>query len=244
MVQVSNNFSGVGDGNTLTTGNSGGSGNTAFDVVSIGTSHAAISSSEQQIRARNSLKVSLGATSGSAQFGWNPTTITGTPNTLYAQAYLYVTANPSANINLIRFSTGGTTTAVGTLVLLTTGFLRLTNSAVATVATSSNQIALNQWVRVQLKGIGNATTGALECNYFNNAALESATPTETFGGTNTNTGGTSVDYARFGIINPQTNQGPVYFADVDVRDTGYAPALGSGGGSQGVWTYQKTITVG
>jgi hypothetical protein len=241
-----NDFSSVPLGNQITTGNSAGTGLTAFDAATSGTDAAMVASSDFTIRGKNSLKVTSGATSANNQLGWNAATL-GSTSTLYLQSYFYIPALPAVNTTLFRCTQGGTTTLCGSLILLTTGMLRWTNSAGATITngTLTTAVQTGAWIRVQAKIVSGASTGQVETKLYNNSDLESTTPTSTItSGTAESTGPGTVDTIRATQTNPMSNFGPMYWADLDVRTTGYADALGTGVIASVPFVFNKVATIG
>lgn len=229
---LANDFTGVPDGVQLTAANSGSTGSNAFDTATSGTDATMVASSIRQIRSHRSLAVTTGPTAASNVFGWSAP-IVGSQAQLYAQVYLYIPALPTANWNLLRFSHGGTTNNNATLVLLTSGLLRMLDAAGNTMVTTAAALPVGGWVRVQVALTASATVGKATIRTFVGAALESATPTEapssaaTF---DTYAGGVTgglTDTIRFGNTNVLSSQGPIYFADVAVSNQAYPAALGS-----------------
>jgi hypothetical protein len=241
-----NDFSSVSLGTQITTANSAGSGLTTFDAAVSGTDAAMVASNDFTIHGKNSLKVTSGATSANNQLGWNAATL-GSTSTLYIQAYLYLPAWPAVNTTMFRLTSGGTSTLCGGLILLTTGMFRWTNAAGATITngTLTTAVQTGAWVRLQAKLVSGASTGQVETKLYNNADLESTTPTATItSGTAESTGPGTVDTIRVPQTNNMSNYGPAYWADLDVRTSGYASPIGTSAPVSEPFIFDKVARIG
>jgi hypothetical protein len=236
-----NNFSGVPAGTQLTTGNSGGAGNTVLDTAVSGTDAAMLGSTDFTIHGNaRSLKVTTGATSSTNLTGWNASTLGAGSDTMYTQGYYYFPSLPSANVNIARFTQGGTSTLCGTLIVLTSGLVRFTSGG--TMTTTTVAVPTNAWVRIQSKLYSHATAGWGEIKIFKDADLEGTTATETVtSAASFATGPGTIDTIRFPQTGALSNFGPMYLSDMDVRTTGYADAIG---GSTPTWVTSKFARFG
>lgn len=166
----------------------------------------------QAAHGTKSLKIATGGTSVSSFVEWNTT---GFGTTQYYRAYVYFTANPSGNIDVIQIRDSATRAR---LRINSTGKVVAVNGSTA-VGTSTASIGLNQWVRLEYKWVANATTGILEAKIFNTP--DSTTPDETLTVTSLNTGTTEATNTRIGMPIAGSNIGPFWLDDLGVTDVGY-----------------------
>jgi hypothetical protein len=181
---------GVASGTTVTTGNSA-TGGDAFDVVTISGSGATFTYDNTNVHGGSlALKHTAPAVASAEQFQW--TTLTSR-TTYWVRFYLYITATTPPSCHLVMFRNGS---SMSSGVILNPGrTLTLDDSTFSGRVSTSNAVALNQWVRIEFKAICSATVGQMELKLFNSA--ESTTPTETVTSTaawNTNTAITRMDF--------------------------------------------------
>jgi hypothetical protein len=162
------------DATPITTGNSGGASGDALDYASIGSGATLNYETAQKAHGSLSAAVAVGVTSTTCYFGY----LTAHAK-LYARFYLRVPSVPTANTRLFGFySAGPITTVAAFLRYATTGKLVVCDSASATQWTSTNNLPLNQWIRVEFWAYASATIGQFKISYYNTP--DSDTPTETF----------------------------------------------------------------
>lgn len=160
-------------------------------------------------------KLSTGATAGAEAMTW--TTAFGAQTDHYGRVYLYMTANPAASPRIIRVANVGTLAAG--LSISTVGKIQLLNSPAAVVATSTNAITLNAWVRIEFHFIHSATVGQLEAKLFNTA--DSTTVTETLTTAASLNTLASADRIAFGINTSQANVAAFWLDDILAGETSY-----------------------
>ncbi len=213
MGTVTNSFEGGTNGTTVTTGNSGGASGTAFNTVTLDSNTIAYDSTVAQ-KGALSLKISVGAVSGSPIVLWN-SGFTGT--TMYWRTYVYITANPASNQNVLRFRVG--TTIVGTLRINTTGRIQQMYGTGTAGATSTNAIPLSTWVRIEtVITTSTTTTGQMVTRLYLTA--DSTTPTETVSNTGISTGSAgSITPFLAGVVSSTTNWS-IWFDDMAVSSSG------------------------
>ena len=139
--------------------------------------------------------------SATSQQSWSTLPSTPTANA-YVRRYIYLTAYPvftvGTTLGVCRFI-GAAALRAG-VVLQPTGELRTINSAGSTISTTTEQIPLNQWVRIEFEITGiSGTTGTVACRIFSGANLETNTPDSggSVSASNGSIGGT-VDTVRWG----------------------------------------------
>lgn len=151
-----------------------------------------------------SIKTHLATVASTSYTTWS-TAISPTPTAnAYSRFYFYSVAAPSVACRIAAFYTGANPS--GVVQYLATGALRILNSALATVVTTTATVPLNQWVRIEYDLTGIVTTaGNPALRMFSGANLEGSTP-DTNGSVSA-TGATTlgtVDSVRFGVSSAVT----------------------------------------
>ena len=134
--------------------------------------------------------------------------------------YLYFTANPSTQHQVFVALVSGTRAA--DVIITSAGKVSVRNAAgtAITGATTTNSIALNQWVRIEGYIISSATVGQAEIKLFNTP--DSATPTETDTSAATqNTLGGTLNQFRYGMGTGGVTGQTWWMDDVAVSVSGY-----------------------
>lgn len=169
-MQLRNRAEGGTNATTVSTANSGGTSGDPFTTVSIGGAGTFTFDATRAYKGALSYKV---VSDGAAVLGtWTLPTPAKVPR-LWGRLYFYATALPAANVGLVQLREGG---AQGfRLTLNSSGQLEARNAANAVVATVAAAVALNQWVRIELRAHGDATAGEAEIRLYNNP--EAITPT-------------------------------------------------------------------
>lgn len=166
-----NTFEGGTHGNTITTGNSGGSSGDAFSSISGSTL-----TFDNTTVAHGSMaaKHDMDGVTTQCRYNWD----LGAGNTeaiIYHRYYLHIDSFPSTTFQLVQYMDGSFVRAAA-LDLNTSGKLVVLKSgAYGALGTFTNAVATGQWIRIEF-AVGES--GLVECRLFNNA--ESQTSTETF----------------------------------------------------------------
>jgi hypothetical protein len=224
------------NGTGITTGNSGGAGENAFDVVTPGTGVTMdYSTGPGGVSAQGSLCMAIVTTSTAAAGYVTWSTSFGTQaGTVYYRLYLNVPAYPSANTLLLQFlAASGYCTR---MYLKAAGTLYLTDSGGTQQAITTNAIGTSTWVRVEGFVTPSTSAGQVSISLFLNPASETATETDTSAATlNTNSAATS---ARLGL-QTNTSSYTVYLDALGISTAGYlgpdppgAGAASAGGTAQ------------
>lgn len=199
MTLYANTFEGLADETVITTGNSGGTSGSAFSSV-IGSPVADTARAAHQTR---SMRCPAGSTANYVY--WN---ISGT--NAAARAYIYLTATPTGETPIIRFYNASS--FVLTAALLSTGKLRLSHVSSGLVGTSTANVPLNQWVRIEMRGTISGTAANVSLAMY---AGDSATPIETpLSSTTSNTGTTDFAQARFGQLATTATPADMWFDSI------------------------------
>ena len=168
-------------GNTLSTSDAGNA--NPFDLVEVGAGPGTIVYDDTHVHGGTlAQKSSVGGSSGQADAGW--TTSLGSLTDHYGRFYMYLSADPPADNQLVWMGNSGS--QVARIWINTTGHI-YTDATGGSGGSGpmAAAVALNQWVRVEYHVFNNASTGIIEVKLFNSA--ESTTPTETTTATAQNT---------------------------------------------------------
>lgn len=215
-VNLTNIFEGGTNGTTVTTGNSGGTSGSAFDVVVTGTGTTLTFDNTHTAHGSLALELATGVSAQSPYVSW--TTTLGTVNTLWFREYLYITANPASPFRIATFL-GGASSLCGYVQVLASGKLQFVNAAGAGIFTTTNTVPLNAWFRVEGFITGSSSVGQVELKLYNSMDSLTATETQTSAATqNTNT---LINTARFGIGAAIASVGPFWMDDIGTSPAGY-----------------------
>jgi len=215
-VVLNNDFREGTAGTAITTGNSGGTGESAFDAVTTTNSATVTYSATQAIHSSLSMAVTTTAVAGVASTTWS--TSLGTQTTLFGRAYLYLTASPASTDAIFQHHLSGASTC--NIQMTTARQIAIQDAAFATVHTLTSTVPTGQWVRVEWEIIFSATVGRIIVNYY--ASADSLTATESYTSPatqNFNTGANSIDW---GWTNAHISQPIMYMANLNMNNTGFA----------------------
>jgi hypothetical protein len=213
-VSLVNDFREGTSGTTITTGNSAGTGENAFDAVTITGGGAAVYSATQSTHSPLSGSFSTVA-AGTAFVQWG--TSLGAQGTVYGRAYVYLTGAPASNDNIISFANSGT---FGGGIMVTTGLVLQLQSATFTQV-GTQVLPVNQWIRLEWKIVaGAAGAASATVNYY--SSQDSATITSTTTDvTNQYGSAASINQVNFGWTTSHASQPVTYHANLNVNNTGY-----------------------
>jgi phosphodiesterase/alkaline phosphatase D-like protein len=204
----------VGNAVAITTGNSGGGDDDAFDSVSTTAAQTLATDNTVWYHGAQSGKFATGATVGASFVSW---TDHAGATTIYGRAYIYMPVSPSAYAVFFRpYNASTSRLQLGVTSSGPTRAIRLLNSAGTTVATTTATLPLTTWVRVEWSF--NFSTGAYTVKYF--ATANSTTPTETLSGTGASFGGTATEY-RFGLCGLVANQNAINLDNIGIDIDGF-----------------------
>ncbi|MFJ9740832.1 hypothetical protein [Streptomyces sp. NPDC101166] len=235
MAKLSNTFEGGSTGVGITTGNSGGTSGDAWSLVNLD-SNTVEYDTARAAHGTVSARIATGATAGMPYLSWT-SGISGT--TLYARAYLYLTANPGSNLNAVRLMSGST--IVATVRINSTGKVGLLYASGSLTATSTASVPLNAWFRLELKAVASTTAGSVECRCYLGSP-DATSATETLQGTGLNTGtNTAMDRVRVGLLTSTTSYS-INVDDVAWGDTDWIGPATAGGSSTPLTLASSTWT--
>lgn len=219
MTSYANGFDAGTNGATITTANSGGSG----DSLSVTSTNAtAIYDTTRSAHGLQSAKIATSATAVSVTF---VKVYAAQVSAAAFRLYVYMTANPGTSYPVVtlRNSAG---VFQSSLVITTAGLLRLQNSAGTSQGITVNALPLNTWVRIEGQITTFSTTVGDGSIAFYSGDSTTATEVMPFSAKNT---GTAVDRIGFGMQANASNFGPIWMDQLAWNDTGAAigPANGA-----------------
>lgn len=196
---ISNNAESQSSGTTVTTGNSGGGGNQAFDLVTIGANMSCTFDSAHPAHGVNGIKFALTSTATAiTTVNWTSTSVGTAVSRMLGAFYVYVAASAVASsIRLVQFF-NSTTMQAG--IGCTNGLqgFQFRNSADAAVAPLTGTITANTLYRVEFDITFSTAAGSGTINVYlgDNTGTPQGTSTVTaqaFGASS------AADGARFGF---------------------------------------------
>src|SRR6185437_14158400 len=110
--------------------------------VQLGSGAAIVSDSAHAHSGTLSAHFTTGGTAAQDDVVWS--TSAGTNTQVWFRLYLYFTANPAVNMQVLCCNITGGSTQAGAVWVTTTGKLRFDNSAFSAIQTTTTSIALNQ----------------------------------------------------------------------------------------------------
>lgn len=218
-VLASNTFETGTNGVAVSSANSGGSADTAFDSVSIGTGATLAYDNARAVAGVLSCQVATGVSTSLSFAEWAAATL-GTQDTVFLRGYFFFTANPAAAHRIMAAFGSATTRA--SIQVSASGKLRSHLPAGGIIQTMTASIPLNQWFRVEARITGSAANGQIEVALFSTAA--SSIPTEVITSSATQNLGGQIDSARWGLSTALANVAPFWIDNVAVGIGGYVGA--------------------
>lgn len=214
MTSLTYDFENGTDGVKVDATDTPSSGDTAFASVTENTASGGVCKYDNDHAAHGAqaLKIATVGSSVSAYVQW---TTTGFGLTQWFRIYVYFTANPAANHDILQTRDSATRSR---LRITTAGKVAVVNGSTV-AATSSASIGLNQWVRIEYKLDISSSAGVLEAKLFNTP--DSSTADETITASSLNTGTTETTNVRIGLPFAAANVGPLWLDDLEANNTGY-----------------------
>lgn len=206
MTILTNNFSTGPDGTDITTANSGGSGDDAFDTYNNPASSDTIlkfkdASGLDRPTAEYVMRVGSGVSSGTMYVAWS--TSMGAQSQFWIREYFYFTTLPNNATSPGFFTSFKLPSTIGaSLGILSSGgsagCLFTENNPGTLFANASTPIVAGTWCRVEARFQQSTTTGNGEIRYYAEADASVDDYTETFSFSNWNLGASTVDFFLFG----------------------------------------------
>lgn len=212
--KLASNTAEGGTSGTMVTAANSAAGGTTFGSVSVGTGTTFAFDSTRAHAGVMSFRI---ATTTTATYIYAAHSF-GAVRQVWVRGYFYFTSNPAPH-TLIRFVGGSGTLLRGAVATAAGGKLCTWNSSGGVTNTTTNSIALDQWIRIEATCLGSATAGQIVVKLFNTP--ESTTPTETLStSASLNTGGTLTDI-WWGDSGAPTGVGPYWMDDIAIDSVGY-----------------------
>lgn len=211
-VTLTNSFEGGISGAALTTGNTGGLSGSAFGLITTGPGASISFDNTHVAHGSMACKVSSGTSFNTAFGTWSITAA----GQVWFRLYLYLTANPTAQLNLLFFS-NASSTLCGRMVLSTTGKLIMQDGGGTARATMTSSIPTGAWFRVEGFMVGSATVGQVSVSRYDTMDSTSATETQTSAATLNTTG--SVANLQLGCTNANGQNITFWMDDLGMSDT-------------------------
>ena len=206
-----NDFEGGSNGTGITAANSGGTGETAFDTVTL---NGGTLTYDNAHAAHGVLSDKVVCPAFDSPFmAWN----VSSPSQLWFRVYMYWTANPGNIVPFLQYADVSTTGCA--FEVTTTGKLAVYDSTLTQRAITTNSIPLNAWFRVEGYAIPSATAESGEIKLFN--TMDGTTATETVTSTTNLNMLAAFTSAKFGMPNGGTGTVTHWEDDIGVSDTGY-----------------------
>jgi len=223
MTLLRNNFSGLTNGTTLTTGNTGGVSGHAFDAISIPSGGTLAADNTHPSNGKVALKVATTTTAGAVSAQWLNASLGSSQTLLYFSVSFLKTAAATPACRPITFRTSGGTHVAS--VLFSANSLSFScGSGFVGAGNFTTVIPSNQYVRVE--GHIDTSAGTIYAELY--LSQYGTTPDETHTFTGLTTGG-PIDRVDVGNGNSATSDGPFWIGDVGVSTTGpLGPAVVSG----------------
>lgn len=224
LSNTTENGANVGAGTALTVGNSGGGVNNdnAFNTVSTPTHTAIAFSTAHSVHGAYAHLLTTDSTGAACDVAWGGS-ITTSPNTVYLRLYVQLASYPAATMRLLKAIASAT--QCGAIDITSAGNVRCVDSSGTTRSTSTTQVPLGQWFRIEAKIVSNASTGIVEVRIFT-SGNDNVTPDETNTNTGLNTAGGAVTTVQYGSLIGIANQF-IYLDDYGFDDTAYLGPSGN-----------------
>ena len=212
----------------IASGDTPSSGDTAFASVTENTGSGGSFKYDngQAAHGTQSVKFSTGGTSVSCYAQWD---ITGSGLTVYSRYYIYIPTGTSFAARFDHWQIRDSATRIRHGISTTNQVVAINGSTV--VATSTNTLPFDTWIRVEGKLVIDASAGVIEVKFFTG---DSTTATETLTSTGLNTGTVECTNIRMGNPFATANLGPLYMDDFAFGIGGYFGPVASSGFSETV----------
>lgn len=228
MTRLTHSFeAGVATGTAISAANSATGGNAfdTFDPTSLAAGALREYSTVQAKTGTLGGHFKAPTAAGRSAVTWS--TSMGTLSTVWLRYYAWHASQTGGlSTGSVFFRCFSATTNRAQVGLNSTGKVTIYNAAGTAVASTTATVPTSSWYRVEAK-IDLSASGTWEVRYFNNAALESSTPTETISGSAVNFGGTGTIY-NFGHTTTDIGT-DAYLDDIGIDSTGFlGPAVTAG----------------
>ena len=177
-------------------------------------------SNTQYAHGTKSIKINVDTSASLQGVTWPESIFTvSTATTVYMRFYFRLESLPSVVHRWITVGSAIGTNYLGGLLLKADGTFDLSDANVTGKATSQ-PLSLNQWYRLEMQLVSNATTGSMTVKLFTGGNLEGTVPDQTISYTNQNTNGAPAQWFNFGGSNSSGTFG-MWLDSIEVNDLGY-----------------------
>jgi hypothetical protein len=202
---------------TVSTANSGGASGNAFNTIS-GT--PVFDNTAGQVEGTMGMKFAVGGTLAALYVGWDSTTLTTAPTTVYGRCYYWSSIHPGSSLRLIEFMNGAT--VLGFLgVSNTVSKLTWYNSANTAATATGSGFSLSTFYRIEFQFVvATTTTGSATARFFagdttSPIGVDSTASAQNFGTLGVNT-------VRFGNTGANFTINSSFWAgDLQLNTTGF-----------------------
>jgi hypothetical protein len=174
---------------TVSTANSGGTSGNAFNTIS-GT--PVFDNTAGQVEGTMGMKFAVGGTLAALYVGWDSTTLTTAPTTVYGRCYYWSSIHPGSSLRLIEFMNGAT--VLGYLgISNTVSKITWYNSANTAATATGSGFTLSTFYRIEFTfTVATTTTGSASAAFYPGdsttpVGVESTATAQNFGTLGVNT---------------------------------------------------------
>jgi hypothetical protein len=148
---------------TVSTANSGGASGNAFNTIS-GT--PVFDNTAGQVEGTMGMKFAVGGTLAALYVGWDSTTLTTAPTTVYGRCYYWSSIHPGSSLRLIEFMNGAT--VLGYLgISNTVSKITWYNSANTAATATGSGFTLSTFYRIEFTfTVATTTTGSASAAFY------------------------------------------------------------------------------
>jgi hypothetical protein len=202
---------------TVSTANSGGTSGNAFNTIS-GT--PVFDNTAGQVEGTMGMKFAVGGTLAALYVGWDSTTLTTAPTTVYGRCYYWSSIHPGSSLRLIEFMNGAT--VLGFLgISNTVSKLTWYNSANTAATATGSGFTLSTFYRIEFQfTVATTTTGSATARFFAGDSTTAIGVDST--ATAQNFGTLGVNTVRFGNTGANFTINSSFWAgDLQLNTTGF-----------------------
>lgn len=202
---------------TVSTANSGGASGNAFNTIS-GT--PVFDNTAGQVEGTMGMKFTVGATLAALYVGWDSTTLTTAPLTVYGRCYYWSSIHPGSSLRLVQFMNG--TTTLGYLgISNTVSKLTWYNSANTAATATGSSLSLSTLTRIEFQfTVATTTTGSATARFYTGDSTSPVGADST--ATAQNFGTLGVNTVRFGNTGANFTINSSFWAgDLQLNTTGF-----------------------
>jgi hypothetical protein len=204
--------------------NTGGASGTQFSAVTVGTTGAVTWTTTNAIQGSTLVyNLASGATADQNILKWTSGTLTDTPQQAWFRFYIRFSALPAATLVAMAFFASDDVTTIGSLVITTTGTIKMWNTSSVANTTSTTALAANTWYRLEGFILSSATVGQTELKIYKTIQSNRPDETNTSPATEAQSGSAIQSVHYGGLVN--TTSYTIQVAGLGWSDVGYMGPL-------------------